>query len=99
MKQSDLFNHAPPARYPDVPGHRGVDTQIAAAEKIKPCKSRLHKLILAHLNERDATRQEIADALGLKLQTVCGRVRELVLAGELTDTETTRGGGKVVRRV
>lgn len=95
-RQLDLVEYL--SEYPDTPGHRGVDTQIAAAEKIKPCVSRLHKLILAHLNKQDATRQEISDALGIKLQTVCGRVRELVLAGEITDTDLTRGGGKVVRR-
>lgn len=86
----DLFT------YPDTPGHRGVFTQVAAAETIKPCTGRLHKMILAHLIKGGATRQEIADDLGLKLQTVCGRVRELVLAGSIKDTDDVRNGGRVV---
>jgi len=86
----DLFG------YPDTPGHRGVFTQIKAAEAIKPCTGRLHKLILSHLTKGGATRQEISDDLGLKLQTVCGRVRELVLAGSLKDTDSVRNGGRVV---
>jgi predicted transcriptional regulator len=51
-------------------------------------------MIVQHLLNKGltgATRQEISDDLGIKLQTVCGRVRELVLAGELKDTDATRG--------
>jgi hypothetical protein len=101
--QPDLFNDRPPPEpphgYPHEPGHRGVFTQVAAAKKIKRCDGRLHRMIVQHLlrlGEGGATRQEIADSLNLKLQTVCGRVRELVLAGEIRDTDATRGGGRVV---
>lgn len=92
--QRDLFSYRPPVE----PGHRGVFTQVAAAKKIKPCVGRLHLMIVEHLlrTPTGATRQEIADTLNLKLQTVCGRVRELVLAGEVKDTDATRGGGRVV---
>lgn len=48
----------------------------------------------------DATREEIASALGIPLASVCGRVSELVKSGEVVETknrrETTNGKFAVV---
>lgn len=102
--QPDLFGHpgrekTPRMPYRASPGHRGVFTQVAAAEKIAPVQGRLHRMIVEHLLRKGAegaTRLEMSVAIPMKLQTVCARVRELVLAGELKDTDATRGGGRVV---
>lgn len=90
--QRDLFEH--------YPAHRGVSTQIAAADKITPIAGAMRKRVFEHITTcgpQGATRPEIAAALNMKLQTVCGRVRELVLDGRCEDTEETRDACKVVR--
>lgn len=100
--QLDLLEFAETrATYPDAPGHRGVTTQIAAADKIAPIAGAMRKRVFDHIEAcgpQGATRPEIAAALNMKLQTVCGRVRELVLDGRCQDTEETRDACKVVRR-
>jgi hypothetical protein len=92
--------------YPDTPGHRGGDTQIAAAKKIEEHLGRLQKIVLEHIaacGDHGATREEIANTLRLpngeliKLQTVCARVRELELLGHIIATDERRDGRKVMK--
>ena len=44
--QPDLFT----PRYPDVPGHRNVDTSIAAAEEMKDATGSLRSAPISHGN-------------------------------------------------
>lgn len=91
--QPDLFDR----RYPAAPGHRNVSTQIAAAQKIEPHMPKMQRKVYEHIaSSGGATRQEVSDALGIRIQTVCGRVGELKATGRVRDTETVRNGGKVV---
>jgi hypothetical protein len=92
----DLFSYRPPRprrRYPDSPGHRGVATQVAAAKRVAPRANSMRGRILAHLiekGEHGATREEIAAALDMKLQTVCGRVRELAIDDKIYEAGKIR---------
>ncbi len=95
-EQPDLFgNLTPPplARYPHAPGHRGVPTSVIAAEMIKPCTGRLHKRILAYLEQvgpRGAIYTEIMAGTGISSQSLCGRMVELRAAGHVVMTDQTR---------
>lgn len=53
---------------------------------------------MAHHAHRDWSRAELSEALGMSLQSVCGRVNELVKAGVLRD-EKTRSCGVTGRTV
>jgi hypothetical protein len=78
-EQPDFFADAP-ARYPDAPGHRRVDTSVAAARSMWPHFGRLQKKILDHIRgcgPRGAMYTEIMDALKLGAPTVAARLREL----------------------
>jgi hypothetical protein len=95
--QFDLFGRQrlPPPRYPDTPGHRGGRTQRAAVAGIAPRVKTTRERVLDHIRACGAvgaTRPEIAAALDIKLQTVCGRVRELSLAGAIKDSGHDRAG-------
>ena len=46
MSNLDLFE-----RYPNVPGHRGIDTSITAAEVIKPKSKILRQTVLDALSD------------------------------------------------
>lgn len=46
MSQPDLFT----PRYPDSPGHRGIDTSIAAAEAVKDGAGSLRSAPISHGN-------------------------------------------------
>jgi hypothetical protein len=70
-------------------------TSIAAAEAIRdmaPTKRGEVFACVAKRGEHGATREEIAEALGMRLSSVCGRCRELVELSLLYDTGTTRAG-------
>ena len=89
---------ASPERYrpPAVP----VRTSIAAAEAIADNAPTLRGKVYAFLvgrRQQGATRQEIADGLSMKLQTVCGRVHELRQQNLVWEGSETRDGRKVVR--
>ena len=89
MSQPDLFSHSP--RYPETPGHRGVDTSVAAAEHIAPHTGRLHRQILALLKTGPRLRDSICEALNITTPTACGRLRELELAGLVEKGATVKG--------
>jgi hypothetical protein len=77
-----------------------VRTSIAAAQAIADAAPTLRGKVYGYLAGRPdlgATRQEIADALGLKLQTVCGRVGELKEQGLVWEGSDTRDKRRVVR--
>lgn len=62
------------------PPSNGRDTSNAAATMIKPHAATLRERIYAfiwHAGVQGATIDEIVQALGLPVQTVCGRVNEL----------------------
>ena len=67
-------------RYPDAPGHRGVDTSIEAAEDIGAAAGRLQRIVLAAI--RDAghhgrSTNELADQLQLDRNSIQPRTSEL----------------------
>jgi hypothetical protein len=70
-------------------------TSIAAAEamrEIAPTKRGEVYAWLAKRGAAGATREEIAEGLGMRLSSVCGRCRELVEMDLIYDTGTTRPG-------
>lgn len=73
-------------RYPNAPGHRGVDTSIVAAESMRPHFKAQQREVFDYLDRcghRGATQPEISKATGIFRQSLSGRMRELVLAGEV----------------
>jgi DNA-binding MarR family transcriptional regulator len=80
-------------RYPDAPGHRSVDTSIAAAEAIAPTLGRLQRMALDAI--RDAgpqghTAEELAAVLKLDRTTVQPRTSELKRKGMIHDSGQRR---------
>lgn len=72
----DLFDD----RYPDAPGHRGVETSIAAAEAVAPKLGRLQRLALDAIKARGPwglTADELAEALNLDRYSIQPRTSEL----------------------
>jgi hypothetical protein len=79
--------------YPHAPGHRGVDTSVAAADDLKPKLGRLQRMVLAAI--RDAgwiglTADEIADRLKMERWSVQPRTSELKLRGLIRDSGARR---------
>ena len=76
MTQPDLFE---PSRYPNSPGHRNVDTSIAAAEAVKPKAATLRAGVLECLrkNPDGLTADECAVMMGESVLAVRPRVTEL----------------------
>lgn len=66
--------------YPDAPGHRGIDTSIAAADSLASSLSRLQLTVLGTIRSagaQGATTNEIADSLGIDRGSVQPRTSEL----------------------
>jgi predicted transcriptional regulator len=79
--------------YPDSPGHRGVDTSIAAAEAIGSVTGRIQKQALQSIRESGLTgltSEELAFGLGMERTTVQPRTTELKLLGLIRDSGTRR---------
>lgn len=76
-----------------------VRTSIEAAERIAEVAPGLRGQVYAYIGHRPngATRQEIADGLPMKLQTVCARCNELLKMGLLYQSDEAREGRKVLR--
>lgn len=75
------------------PYHRDVSTSRAAAEAAATRQPGRRALIVAYIvncGRRGATRDDIAAALDLPIQCVCGPVRDLLDAGEIHETAETR---------
>lgn len=93
---SFVASHGPSIRPPAVP----VRTSIAAAEAIAEMAGTLRGKVYGFIAARGrdgATRQEIADGLGMKLQTVCGRMGELKAMHLVWEGDDIRDGRRVVR--
>lgn len=81
-----------PLIYHDGPGHRGVDTSVAAAKSMLPHISALQARIIAQLRiagNNGLTYAEMLTATGLTAGTICGRLCELAEA-RLIKTNGTR---------
>jgi len=66
--------------YPDAPGHRGVDTSIAAADAISVPLGRLQRMVLRAIREAGsygATTNEIAARLDIDRGSAQPRTSEL----------------------
>lgn len=79
--------------YPNVPGHRGVDTSIAAAADIAPKLGRLQaaaERAIAGAGARGLTADELADSLGVDRYTIQPRTSELKAKGVIGDSRQRR---------
>jgi hypothetical protein len=80
-------------RYPNVAGHRGVDTIIEAAEAITPKIGRLQRLALEAVRNagaRGLTSDETAEALHSDRWSIQPRLSELKLKGLVVDSGLRR---------
>jgi hypothetical protein len=79
--------------YPDAPGHRNVDTSIAAAEALAPKLGRLQLTVLGTIREAGAyglTGDEIAARLGMERWACRPRTSELRRKGLIRDSGQRR---------
>ena len=79
--------------YPDAPGHRNVDTSIAAADALAPKLGRLQRMAEASI--RDAglnglTADELAERLGMDRWSIQPRTTELKRKGIVRDSGMRR---------
>ena len=82
--------------YPDAPGHRNVDTSIAAANALAPKLGRLQRM--AETAIRDAglyglTADELAARLGMDRWSIQPRTTELKRKGLIRDSGQRRPNG------
>lgn len=69
---------------PLPPARRGQETQQEAARAIAPFANELQGRVLGFIEAHgSATNEELSEGLGLKIQTVCGRVAELREMGRI----------------
>ena len=81
------------SRYPDTPGHRNVDTSVAASLALAPKLGRLQRM--AHEAIRDAgkhglTADELAARLEMDRWSIQPRTSELRRKGLIRDSEQRR---------
>lgn len=79
--------------YHDSPGHRGVDTSIAAAADLEAKLGRLQQMVLAAIREAvwpGLTADELCDRLKLSRWTVQPRTSELRHKGLIRDSGQRR---------
>lgn len=91
--EPDLFGFQPPATYPDIPGHRGVDTSIEAAETMAPKCGRLQRMTLDAIASRGThgcTADEVSQLLGVDHRSTQPRCTELRLKGLVIDSGKRR---------
>ena len=91
-----------PTLFDQFPAHNGTGTSIAAARSIVPHLNRLQLDVCSFVKDRGgdgATRDEIASGLGLKIQSICPRVAELIGRQLLRESANTRktSAGRVAR--
>ena len=78
--------------YPAEPGHRGVDTSIAAARSIEIAVSHLQRIALRAIRAagaRGLTTHELAEVVGIHRDAIQPRTSELRERGLIRD-----GGGR-----
>lgn len=79
--------------YPDAPGHRQVDTSIAAAEALKPKLGRLQRLAATTIREAGRcglTADELAARLEMDRWSIQPRTSELRRKGLIRDSGQRR---------
>ena len=79
--------------YPDTPGHRGIDTSIAAASALAPKLGRLQQMALGAIREvgqRGRTADELAACLKMDRYSIQPRTSELKLKGLIRDSGQRR---------
>ncbi len=79
--------------YPDAPGHRGVDTSIAAAIALAPKLGRLQRMALDTIREAGwlgLTADELAEQLGMDRWSIQPRTTELKRKGLIRDSGQRR---------
>lgn len=79
--------------YPDTPGHRGVDTSIAAADKAAGIAGPLRRMVYRAVHEaggRGLTTDEIAAALRMPRYSVQPRTTELKYDRRIRDSGRRR---------
>jgi len=99
MNRTQLSLWDQPDRAPGPPAVP-VRTSIAAAQAIAEMAPTLRGQVYGQIvkcGAHGATRQEIADALGLKIQSVCGRVGELKKLHLIWEGDEIREGRRVIR--
>lgn len=79
--------------YPDAPGHRNVDTSIAAAEALAPKLGRLQRMAENAIREAGwlgLTADELAERLGMDRWSIQPRTSELKRKGLIRDSGQRR---------
>ena len=79
--------------YPDAPGHRNVDTSVAAAKALAPALGRLQRLALSAIRTagaRGLTAEELAAQLKSNRWSIQPRTTELCLKGLVRDSGQRR---------
>jgi hypothetical protein len=79
--------------YPDAPGHRKVQTSIAAAEALTPKLAHLQNLVcsaIADAGENGLTADEVAVRLGMERWVLRPRTSELRRKGAIRDSGRRR---------
>lgn len=74
---SDLFDHVPPARYPDAPGAQARDTSRAAAKAMQPRAGTIQHAVLVALGSKAMASFELAVVTGYSYRSVQPRTAEL----------------------
>lgn len=80
-------------RYPDAPGHRAVDTSIAAADALAPTLGHLQRKTLEAIRNAGSqghTAEELTAVLKLERWTVQPRTSELRRKGMIYDSGQRR---------
>lgn len=80
-------------RYPDAPGHRGVDTSMLAAQCVEPGLGRLQRMAEAAIREAGPdglTADELAARLGMERWSIQPRTSELRRKGRIRDSGRRR---------
>ncbi len=79
--------------YPDMPGNRGVDTSIAAGDKIAKSLGYLQKIVQRAIIEAGPfgiTTNELAEKLAIDRGTIQPRTSELKQKGVIRDSGARR---------
>lgn len=93
--QPSLFDEA----YPNAPGHKGRDTGRAAAKAMKVKAPSLRERVLAEIQRKPGTPEQIANRLNIPLMSVRPRCSELSAQGLIKDSGgrgTAMGGLKAI---
>ena len=98
----DLFGDVAPCEYPDAPGHRGVETSIAAALAIAPKLGRLQAMARQAIEQagwNGLTADELAERLGCGRYTIQPRTSELRRKGVIIDSGKRRANASGKRAI